>query len=166
MTPVDTGASLRGPDLGELEVGAAPFSDKLLAVSLRPSRALALALTAMSATALTCVWISLPALAFVPAAAGIGLAWGWHCARALQRGRGGLRTLELNAQGGARYQDTSGQWREAEILPGSYVSGWIMVLNLGAGGRRKRSLVLLPDAAAAGDLRRLRVWLRWRLARK
>jgi len=136
-----------------------------LTVSLRPSRVLALALTLMAATALACAWISLATPAFVPVAAGIGLAWGWHCAQALQRGSAGLRTLELNAKGGARCQDALGRWHEAEILPGSYVSAWLTVVNLGASGRRRRSLVLLPDAAAAEDLRRLRVWLRWRLAR-
>jgi toxin CptA len=73
--------------------------------------------------------------------------------------------LELHATGGARFQDAMGQWHEAEVLPGSYVSGWLMVVILGTSGARRRSLVLLPDSAAAGDLRRLRVWLRWRLAR-
>jgi hypothetical protein len=121
-------------------------------------------LTALSVAALACAWISLPQLAFLPVAAGILLAWTWHVARALQRGKSAPRTLELNAKGGARCQDGTGQWQEAEILPGSYVSGWLIVLILGA-GRRRRSLVLLPDAAEAEELRRLRVWLRWRLAR-
>ena len=119
----------------------------------------------MAGTALACAWISLPRLAFAPIAAGISFAWVWHLARALQRGRSALRTLELNDTGGARSQDGLGHWQETEILPGSYVSGWLIVLILGAGGRR-RSLVLLPDAAAAEDLRRLRVWLRWRVARR
>ena len=111
-------------------------------------------------------WISLPGLAFPPVAAGIALAWAWHLAQALQRGRSATRTLELNATGGARCQDGLGQWLDAEILPGSYVSGWLIVLILGAGGRRRRALVLLPDAAATEELRRLRVWLRWRLGRR
>ncbi len=119
----------------------------------------------MAATALACAWISLPGLAFAPVAAGIALAWLWHLAQALQRGNSAMRTLELNAAGGARCQDGFGHWQEAEILPGSYVSGWLTVVILGASGGRRRSLVLLPDAAAAEDLRRLRVWLRWRLAR-
>ena len=119
----------------------------------------------MSAAALACAWISLPQLAFLLLAAGILLAWAWHVARALQWGKSVPRTLELNAKGGARCRDGTGQWQEAEILPGSYVSGWLIVVILGAGGRRRRSLVLLPDAAEAEELRRLRVWLRWRLAR-
>ena len=119
----------------------------------------------MAAAALACAWISLPRLAFPPVAAGIALAWAWHCAHALQWGRSALRALELNAKGSVRCRDGLGQWREAEILPGSYVASWLIVVNLGMGGQRGRSLVLLPDAAVAEELRLLRVWLRWRLGR-
>ena len=136
-----------------------------LTVSLRPSRVLALSLTVMAGAALACAWISLPPLALPPVAAGIALAWAWHLARALQRGAGTVRALELAAQGNARWQDGSGQWHQAEILPSSYVSSWLVVVNLGEVGRRGRSLVLLPDCAAAEELRRLRIWLRWRLGR-
>ena len=113
--------------------------------------------------ALACVWISLPRPAFVPLAAGILLTWYWYCAQALQRGSSALRTLELSSGGGARCEEGSGRWFEAEILPGSYVSSWLIVLSLGARGASRRSLMLLPDAADAEELRRLRVWLRWRL---
>jgi Membrane-bound toxin component of toxin-antitoxin system len=136
-----------------------------LTVSLRPSRVLALSLTITAGTALTCAWISLPLLAFPLVAAGIALAWAWHLAQTLQWGAGTVRALELAAKGDARWQDGSGQWHEVEILPGSYVSDWLVVVNLGAGGARGRSLVLLPDSAVVEELRRLRVWLRWRLGR-
>lgn len=140
------------------------MTDKLT-VTLRPSRILALALTVMAGAGLACAWISLPDLAFLPVAAGIALAWAWHLAQALQRGRRSLRVLELGAKGSARWQDGSRQWHEDEILPSSYVSSWLVVVNLGAGGRRGRSLVLLPDCAAAEELRQLRIWLRWCLGR-
>jgi len=136
-----------------------------LTVSLRPSRVLALSLTVMAGVALVCAWISLPRLAFLLFAAGVALAWAWHFGQVLQRGAGSVRTLELTATGAARWQDGLGQWHEAEILPSSYVSGWLVVVNLSAVGGRGRSLVLLPDCAAAEELRRLRVWLRWRLGR-
>ena len=137
-----------------------------LTVTLRPSRALALALTLMAGAALACSWISLPRLAFLPAATGIALAWIWHLAPALQRGRRAVRALELRAGGEARWQDGSGQWNEAQIQAGAYVSNWLVVVNLCTPGRRGRSLVLLPDCAAAEELRRLRVWLRWRPGRQ
>ena len=119
----------------------------------------------MAGAALACAWISLPGLAFVPVAAGIALAWASHLAQALQQGSRAARALELDEQGRARWQDGSRQWQEAEILPSSYASDWLVVVNLRGSGRRSRSLVLLPDCAAAEELRRLRVWLRWRLGR-
>ena len=119
----------------------------------------------MAGAALACARISLPDLAFVPVAAGIALAWAWHVAQALQRGRRPLRALELRAKDRARWQDGSGLWQEGEILPSSYASDWLVVVNLRASGRRGRSLVLLPDCAAAEELRQLRIWLRWRLGR-
>ncbi len=134
-------------------------------VFLRPSRVLALVLTLMAGAALASAWIGLPGLAFPPVALGIVLAWNWHLARALQRGTAAIRTLELNASGAIRYQDGLEQWHEAEILPGGYVSGWLIVVILGIGGKRDRSLVLLPDSAETGELRRLRAWLRWRPGR-
>jgi len=137
-----------------------------LTVTLRPSRALALALTLMAGAALACTWISLPRPAFLPVATGIALAWIWHLAPALQLGRRAVRALELGAAGDARWQDGSGRWNDAEIQAGAYVSNWLVVLNLGTPGRRGCSLVLLPDSAPADDLRRLRVWLRWRLGRQ
>ena len=136
-----------------------------LTLSLKPSRMLALALTLMAGAALACAWISLPGLAFLPAAAGITLVWASQVAHALQRGKRAAHALELDAQGHARWQDGSGLWQEAEILPSSYASDWLVIVNLRASGRRGCSLVLLSDSAAADELRRLRVWLRWRLAR-
>jgi toxin CptA len=140
------------------------LTDKLT-VTLKPSRILALALTLMAGAALACAWISLPGLAFLAVAIGITLAWTAHLAQALQRGKRAARALELSEQGPPRWQDGSGQWHEAEILPSSYASDWLIVINLRGSGRFGRSLVLLPDAAAAEELRRLRIWLRWRLKR-
>ena len=136
-----------------------------LTVSLKPSRVLALALTLLAGAALVCAWISLPTLALPPVAAGIALAWASHFAQALQMGNRGARTLELGALGHARWQDGGGQWREAEILTSSYTSDWLVVVNLGGNDQRPVALVLLPDCAAADELRQLRVWLRWRLGR-
>ncbi|MBE0616121.1 MAG: hypothetical protein IH604_20815 [Burkholderiales bacterium] len=145
--------------------GVTPSFSERLSVSLRPSRFLALALTAIAVTALVCAWIGLPRPAFAPVALGILLAWAWHLRRALQRGGSAIHSLELRATGELRYEDGQGRWQEAEILPGGYVSGWLIVVMLGAGGRGRVAVVLLPDSADPGELRHLRAWLRWRLAR-
>lgn len=142
------------------------FIPALFTLAIRPSPILALALTAMAAAALACSWISLPLPAFLPAAAGIASAWWWHLAAALQRRRDAILAVELETDGTLGLQNRLGQWSQAGILPGGYVSTWLIVLSLAAEGGGRRSLVLLPDSAAKEDLRRLRVWLRWRLESK
>ncbi len=119
----------------------------------------------MAGAALAAAWSSLPDLAILPIAAGVVLALVWHIPDALQRGVRGVRALELSADGNARWQDGTGQWHEGRILPTSYVCGWLVVMNLGGNAHAARSVVLLPDCAAAEDLRQLRVWLRWRFKR-
>ncbi len=118
----------------------------------------------MAGAALVAAWSSLPDLAIVPIAAGVVLALIWHIPESLQRGARGVRALELGADGDVRWQDGTDEWHEGKILPSTYVCGWLVVLNLGAGAHAPRSVVLLPDCAAAEDLRQLRVWLRWRLS--
>ena len=117
----------------------------------------------MAGAALVCAWIGLPDLALWPVVAGIAIAWAWHTSLALHLSPAAVRALEMNDAGGVRCRDGAGRWHEGEILPGSYVSAWLMVLLLDAGGRGRQALVLLPDCASAEELRRLRVWLRWRL---
>ena len=138
---------------------------QLVSVTLKPSRILALTLTLMAGTALACAWVSLSGIALLLVAAGIALAVVFHVPQALQRGGRAVRAVELSAEGTARWQDGPGQWHEAEIRPGSYVSGWLVVLNLGSRSGRGLSVVVLPDSAATEELRQLRVWLRWRLGR-
>ena len=136
-----------------------------LTLTLKPSPVLALALTFVAGAALASVWISLPRQAFLPAAAGIALAWIWHLAPALQLGRRAVRALAIAPKGDVRWQDGAGRWAEAAIGAGSFVSSWLVVVTLATAGHGSRALVLLPDCAAAEELRQLRVWLRWRAGR-
>jgi hypothetical protein len=133
---------------------------------LKPSPVLALALTVVAGAALASVWISLPRQAFLPAAAGIALAWIWYLAPALQLGRRAVHALEIAPKGDVRWQDGSGRWAEAAIVDGGFVSSWLVVVTLATKGHDSRALVLLPDCAATDELRQLRVWLRWRLGRR
>jgi toxin CptA len=93
--------------------------------------------------------------------AGIGLAlvrFGLQYGR--RRGRGFVARLEL-LDGVWRLETGDGTLHRA-WLTGGYAHPGIVILNfrLETGGRR--SLALLPDAAEAEALRRLRVWLRTR----
>lgn len=55
----------------------------------------------------------------------------------------------------------SGNTRSELMLSGDVVvwSGLVILPFVGRSGGRRKTLVLLPDSAAAEDLRRLRVWL-------
>jgi hypothetical protein len=93
--------------------------------------------------------------------AGITLAliwFGWQYG--YRRGRGFIARLEL-LDGRWRLETGNGTIHRAGLI-GGYAHPGIVILNfrLETGGRR--SLALLPDAAEAEALRRLRVWLRTR----
>ncbi len=56
----------------------------------------------------------------------------------------------------------SGRWIVGSVLPGGLISSSLTVVRVcDETDRTVRSVVLLPDAIAAADYRRLRVFLRW-----
>ncbi len=89
------------------------------------------------------------------------------------------RGLRVDMYGRMFVQDNRQQWHAVEILPQSVVHPYLMILHFKPSERDglkhhffKRILisllgenvmVILPGQAEAEDLRRLRVWLRWRL---
>jgi membrane-bound toxin of toxin-antitoxin system len=84
------------------------------------------------------------------------------CRSALQRD--GSAIVELEVEEGSRVSccTRDAQWREGQVLPSSFVSSWLTVLNLRlAGATRARHLVILPDNVEKEAFRRLRFLLRW-----
>lgn len=69
--------------------------------------------------------------------------------------------LEVSVRGELRalYRQ---QWAAAEVLDGSLVTPAICSLRLQLQDQTRVWVLLLPDAADQDELRRLRVWLRWR----
>lgn len=127
-------------------------------IELKPSRRLGLLLLGMAALALVAVGLAaLPAGTQLALGAGvIGLtAWNWR--------RAGVQgTFRLVADGRLQCRDGQGAWCDIEVLGDSLVSPALVVLRYRtAADSRVRCLTLLPDSAAADDLRRLRVSLRW-----
>ena len=60
-------------------------------------------------------------------------------------------------------RNVGGTWREAVLLPSSFVTPYLTILNFRhPDERRARSLVILPDRGKPDLFRRLRVLLRWR----
>ena len=126
-------------------------------IELKPSRRLGLLLAGMLLLALAAVALAaLPGglqLALGMMVAGLG-AWAWR--RACPQDR-----LRVAADGRLQCLDDAAEWRDAEILGDSFVSSALIVLRYRTAGGQVRALTLLPDSAAADDLRRLRVSLRW-----
>lgn len=126
-------------------------------IELKPSRRLGLLLAGMLLLAVAAVSLAaLPGglqLALGMMVAGLG-AWAWR------RAPPGTR-LRIAADGRLQCLDDAAEWRDAEILGDSFVSTALIVLRYRPAGGQVRALTLLPDSAAADDLRRLRVSLRW-----
>lgn len=127
-------------------------------IELKPSLRLGLLLLGMVLLALVAIGLAaLPDGVRLALAAGVtGLAaWGWRQVRL-------TGVWRVAADGRLQSSDGTGEWCDIEVQGDSLVSPALVVLRYRpAGERRVRSLALLPDSAAAGDLRRLRVSLRW-----
>jgi len=126
-------------------------------IELKPSRRLGLLLAGMLLLALAAVTLAaLPGslqLTLGMTATGLGV-WGWWRARP-------MASLRVVADGRLQCLDAAAEWCDAEVMGDSFVSTGLIVLRYRTAGGHVRTLALLPDSAAADDLRRLRVSLRW-----
>ncbi|HMJ49425.1 MAG TPA: protein YgfX [Burkholderiales bacterium] len=74
-----------------------------------------------------------------------------------------LVALEIKEDCACTVETRNGNRRSCTVLPTSYVSASLTILNLKVDGKLLRKhLVILPDAVNAEDFRKLRVLLRWR----
>jgi toxin CptA len=109
--------------------------------------------------------LALVAIGLAALPAGFQLALGAGVVGLTARGwrRTGVRgALRLVADGRLQCRDGLGEWCDIEVQADSLVVPALIVLRYRtAADRRVRSLTLLPDSAAADDLRRLRASLRW-----
>ena len=82
---------------------------------------------------------------------------GDRCAVGLHVGRDDVLVVET--RGGDRL--------DCEVLPGTFVSALITVLNLRTRGERRRlNTIVCSDCVDGEDFRKLRVWLRWKTNRQ
>lgn len=134
----------------------------VLRLRLRRSRQLGWLLGAGHTAAIAVSWVA-PIAWWL--SLGLALAVLTSLMFSLRNALGAWTSLELRPDGSAAVEDREGRWSEVRILGSSFVSPVLTILNLGvAGARLRRSVVLAPDALAADEFRRLRVWLRWRRA--
>ncbi|HYH42986.1 MAG TPA: protein YgfX [Burkholderiales bacterium] len=140
----------------------------MVRVTLESSRWLTIVLTTVHAGSVALLiplglplWMKL-ALA---AAIAVGLA---HSLRrhALRRSASAFTGIELRDEDRAAVRTRDGKWHDARILPTTYVSPVLTIINLKlAQQSRPRHAVIVPDSVRADDFRALRVSLRWRYRR-
>ncbi len=131
---------------------------------LQSSRILAVLLALLHLFALFSAAVSLEGWPLILVEAGVCLSALGTIGDALQRWPDSALELELHEDGSAAWRDRRGQWHEGKLRNSNYVSSWLLIVALAVPGAPRRPLVLLPDAGSPEDLRKLRVWLRWRAA--
>ena len=133
-----------------------------LVIDLRSSRWLAVYLCATYASAAGAL-MSLPIAGLyqgiaLAALAGIGIvSWRTHILRCTRRA---IIRMVWQADGSWSLEQRDGSCIAARLLPSSFLHPVLMVLNFTHSKWRHRHVVLMPDAADAAQLRRLRVRLR------
>ncbi len=87
-----------------------------------------------------------------------------HCIRqaALLRAPGAIVAVNVTREGQLFCQTRRSEWLDCELLPSTFVSRRLTILNLQSRATRQmRHVILCPDNVGVADFRRLRVWLRW-----
>jgi hypothetical protein len=138
----------------------------LLRLELRPSRALAAALGLVHAAGAACVLAVAGAGAAGTALAVLLLALGWATIRdrALLRGPGAVRALELDADAAAALDLADGRRLAGRAGERRHVSRLWVTLPLR--GAPQRTLLVAADMLAPAAFRQLRLWALWgRVAR-
>lgn len=91
----------------------------------------------------------------------------WSLVRCLERhvlvrAPGAIVSVNVTSEGGVLARTRNGASLECDVLPSSFVSHRLTILNLRPRGtRQERHVVLCCDNVNESDFRRLRVRLRW-----
>ena len=95
---------------------------------------------------------------FAPFLLCLPLAWSsWRSLRPAP-----FAALRLNSANEIECANLQGQWQTMQILPGSTVFSWMIVLRLReTEGEQRKNLLLLPDQMSKEAFRRLQRHLRW-----
>jgi len=133
-------------------------AEKLL-IDLKPSVRLSGALAIIHILALVCVWASLCDWPRYLVMIGVVLSGFGALSESMRWRRAVAVSLELQ-DGRCSWKDRHGEWHEAQLGSGSFVSVPLIILDLREGTSRAKWIVLMCDSAGADELRRLRAWLR------
>ena len=136
----------------------------MLRVHVGKSVVLAAALLVVHVLAAGCIFVTLPAGAALPAAAAVlaSAVYRLHL-DALQFSADAIVELLLREGGACEMITRAGATLAGQVQGSTFVSPWLIVVNLRLEpSRRRHSLALAWDSASAEELRALRVWLKYR----
>jgi len=134
----------------------------MLRINLKPSRLLSAVLVLAHGLAVYAVWISLGGLPRALTGIALLASLAVTLAQALLRTPWSAVSLELAEDGRASWKDPRGAWHEDTLGRSHFVSPLLVVVGLKTRNGRSKRVILLSDSTPPDDLRRLRVWLRWR----
>jgi len=132
-----------------------------LQIELKPSLRLAGLLGAAHILALAAAWLSLEGWPRVLVACGVLLSAMGCLTEIFHRSSRAAVSLELLDDGRASWRDGSSRWHEGRLGDDHFVSSALVVMRIDQTLGGRKWLVLAADSGEPGDLRRLRVWLRW-----
>jgi toxin CptA len=136
----------------------------MLRVLLRRSRYLttvSMGVHIGAAATLIPLQLPLPAKLAIALALGLSLAHSVRRCASLSSPRS-IVALELTDREHGSIQFARGAWCEARVLPTTYVTPVLTVVNVRVSGLRTlRHVIIVPDNIDADDFRKLRVILRW-----
>lgn len=138
-------------------------------IDLKPSRILAALLAGGHSIIAVSLWpLALPFWLTSLLTALLASSLAFYMRRdALLTARAAIIGVEIEDGRKCRVQLKSGDWKECVLLDTSFVSPYLTILNLRPEGARfARHAVILRDSLSIEEFRRLRVWLRWKCAKK
>jgi hypothetical protein len=133
-----------------------------LHIALRPSLRIAVGLGAVHVLALAASWLSLEGTSLYVVLCGIALSAIGCLSEAHHRTSRSAVALELEDDGRASWQDRRATWHGGRLGDSHFVSEALVVMRIDQAQGGRKWLVLSGDSGAPEDMRRLRVWLRWR----
>lgn len=130
-------------------------------IDLKPSLRLAVLLGSTHCLAIAAAWLSLSSWPLYLSVSGIVMSGVVCLAEGLHLLPRAATGLELDPGGRTAWRDRQGQWHEARLGAGHFVSTRLVAVCLLQSMLRRKWIVILPDSAPTEEFRRLRVWLRW-----
>jgi hypothetical protein len=137
----------------------------LLTVTLSRSVGLAAALAVVHGLAGACAVVYLPAWGWTGVLAALAAGLVYHLRRhAWLTAPGAITGFSVREDGSCQLYRRDGSSEQGALAASTFVSAWLVTLVVRLDAGSTRGIAVLPDSAPSEARRRLRAWLRLRLA--